>query len=111
MHITGEAPTAAVKDNLWSIYGKLDPNYLSGDVVMNITAATATEGARLKVVTDSSNLNIRKGPGTEEELVGKAPHDGIVTLIRKYDDQWWIVKTENGVEGYAYAQYLRPVEE
>jgi len=110
LHISGEAPSAAVKDNLWNIYGKIDPNYLAGDVVMDIKVATAVEGAKLEVVTQSSNLNVRKGPGTEDEIVGKAAHGEIVTLVSKQNDQWWVIKTQSGVEGYAHSQYLRPVE-
>jgi len=110
LHMNGEAPTGAVKDKLWEIYGKIDPNFLTGDVVMNITVATAVQGAKLEVVTDSSNLNIRKGPGTDQPIVGKAGHADFVTLISKTNDQWWLIKNKDGVEGYAYAQYLKPVE-
>ncbi|MCW3463990.1 SH3 domain-containing protein [Chitinophaga nivalis] len=110
LHIDGEAPTGAVKDQLWDIYGKIDPNYLTGDVVMNINVATAVAGAKLKVVTESSNLNVRKGPGTDQPIVGKAAHGEIVSLISKQSDQWWLIRTDGGAEGYAYAQYLQPVE-
>jgi uncharacterized protein YgiM (DUF1202 family) len=110
LHIEGEAPTGAVKDQLWNIYGKIDPNFLTGDVVMNINVATAVAGAKLKVTTESSNLNIRKGPGTDQPIVGKAAHNEIISLISKQSDQWWLVRTDAGEEGYAYAQYLQPVE-
>lgn len=110
LHITGEAPTGAVKDNLWNIYSKTDPNFLTGDVVMNITVATAAEGARLKVITESSNLNIRTGPGTDQPVAGKAAHGETVTLLSKQSDQWWLIRSKAGVEGYAYAQYLKPIE-
>jgi uncharacterized protein YgiM (DUF1202 family) len=109
LHINGVAPTGEVKDQLWNIYGKIDPNFLTGDVVMDIDVATAVSGARLKVVTESSNLNIRKGPGTDQPVVGKAGHDEIVTLISKLSDQWWLIRTDKGAEGYAYSQYLQPV--
>ncbi|PUZ27181.1 SH3 domain-containing protein [Chitinophaga costaii] len=110
LHIDGEAPTGAVKDQLWDIYGKIDPNFLTGDVVLNINVATAVEGAKLKVITESSNLNIRKGPGTDQPIVGKAAHNDTVTLISKSNDQWWLIRTSSGAEGYAYAQYLKPIE-
>ncbi|MGF6848322.1 uncharacterized protein YgiM (DUF1202 family) [Chitinophaga sp. W3I9] len=110
LHIEGEAPTGAVKDQLWNIYGKIDPNFLTGDVVMNINVATAVAGAKLKVITESTNLNIRKGPGTDQPVVGKAAHNEIVSLISKQSDQWWLIRTDAGEEGYAYAQYLQPVE-
>ena len=66
-------------------------------------------GAKATVTTDSSNLNIRKGPGTDQPLAGKAAHGSTVTLVSKTNDQWWLIRTDNGEEGYAYAQYLTVV--
>lgn len=108
LYVDGEAPSGAVKDQLWDMYGKIDPNFLSGDMVMNINVATAVAGTKAKVTTEKSNLNIRKGPGTDQPIVGKAAHNSIVTLVSKSNDQWWLVRTDSGEEGYAYAQYLSP---
>lgn len=110
LYVDGEAPSGQVKDQLWDIYGQIDPNFLTGDVVMNINVAAAVPGAKVKVVTEKTNLNIRKGPGTDQPLVGKAAHHEIITLVSKSNDQWWLVRTDDGEEGYAYAQYLQPVE-
>lgn len=107
LHLNGEAPTGAAKDKLWDIYNKIDPDYRAGDLVMNINVA-AGAGTKAKVTTDESNLNIRKGPGTDQPIVGKAAHNSTVTLLSKTNDQWWLVKTEKGEEGYAYAKYLSP---
>ncbi len=107
LHIDGDAPDGATKDKLWEIYGKIDPDFRAGDVVMNVNVA-ASAGSKAKVTTDSTNLNIRKGPGTDQPIVGKAAHNEIVTLQSKTNDQWWLIKTDGGVEGYAYAQYLSP---
>lgn len=107
LHLSGEAPSGEVKDKLWDIYNKIDPDFRAGDVVMNINVA-AGSGTKAKVTTDSSNLNIRKGPGTDQEIVGKAAHGELVTLISKANNQWWLIKTDAGEEGYAYAQYLSP---
>jgi uncharacterized protein YgiM (DUF1202 family) len=106
LYVDGDAPSGAVKDTLWAIYDKLDPNFLTGDMVMNINVSGAIDGAQLKVVTEKGNLNIRKGPGTDQAIVGKAAHHEIVTLVSKSSDQWWLVRTKDGEEGYAYAQYL-----
>jgi uncharacterized protein YgiM (DUF1202 family) len=73
---------------------------------MNINVSTMVAGSKAKVSTNSSNLNIRKGPGTDQPIVGKAAHNEIVTLVSKKNDQWWLVRTDAGEEGYAYAQYL-----
>lgn len=107
LYIDGDAPDGATKDKLWDIYNQIDPDYRAGDLVMNVNVA-ASAGTKAKVTTDSTNLNIRKGPGTDQPIVGKAAHDEIVTLQSKTNDQWWLIKTEAGEEGYAYAQYLTP---
>lgn len=110
LHINGTAPTADVKNTLWDIYGSLDPNFLSGDVVMDVNVAGAVVGGKVQVNTNESNLNIRKGPGTDQPIVGKAAKGEVITLVGKANDQWWLVRTADGEEGYSYAQYLTPVE-
>ncbi|MBC7948961.1 MAG: SH3 domain-containing protein [Chitinophagaceae bacterium] len=106
LYIDGEAPDGAAKDQLWNVYNKLDPNFKSGDVVMNVNVREAAAGSQVKVNTQKSNLNIRKGPGTDQPIVGKAAHHELITLISKTNDQWWLVRTKDGEEGYAYAEYL-----
>ncbi len=107
LYIDGDAPSGAIKDRLWDIYGKIDPNFSGADLILNVNTK-AVEGSQVKVVTKSSNLNIRKGPGTDQPIVGKAAHGEIITLINKSNEQWWLVRTVDGEEGYSYAQYLSP---
>ncbi|MDB5201115.1 MAG: peptide-binding protein [Ferruginibacter sp.] len=106
LYIDGTAPSGAVKDQLWTKYGEIDPNFAGGDVVMNVKVAMDAAVTKVKVTTESSNLNIRKGPGTDQPIVGKAAHGETITLVSKSNDQWWLVRTDDGEEGYAYAQYL-----
>ena len=108
LYIDGQAPSGAAKDQLWNVYGKLDPDFRAGDVVMNINVSTMVPGSKALVTTQQSNLNIRKGPGTDQPIVGKAAHHEMVTLVSKTNDQWWLVRTDAGEEGYASAQYLSP---
>jgi len=108
LHITGIAPNGAAKDQLWDEYGKIDPNFAGGDLVLDVNVAPDAAVTKVKVVTDSSNLNIRKGPGTDQPIVGKAAHEEIITLVSQTNEQWWMVRTPEGIEGYAYAQYLSP---
>lgn len=109
LYIDGEA-TGEVKQQLWDMYEKIDPDYASGDLMLNINSiAGVAEGAKLKVTTKKTNLNIRSGPSTNDDIVGKAARHEIVTLVRKENDQWWFIKTDDGEEGYCYTQYLTPV--
>ena len=42
LYIDGQAPTQEVKQKLWDVYGGIDPNYRSADVVMNIAVSPIT---------------------------------------------------------------------
>jgi len=106
LYIDGEASTGQIKDNLWNIYNKIDPDFRAGDLILNINVSAMAPGTKAKVTTNASNLNIRKGPGTDQPIVGKAEHLSTVTLVSKTNDQWWLVRSDKGEEGYAYAQYL-----
>jgi uncharacterized protein YgiM (DUF1202 family) len=108
LHLAGTTKSTADYDALWAVYNQIDPGMNSGDLMMNLDIK-ADAGAQLKVTTDATNLNIRSIPSTEGEIVGKAGHDEVVTLVEKTDDSWWKVRTKDGEEGYAYAQYLSPL--
>ena len=109
LHISGKT-NAWVKTKLWDQYNKIDPDFASGDMVLNLDAPELEAATKLRVDTKSSNLNIRKGPSTTEDIVGKAAHHEIVTLINQYDELWWEIRTDDGEQGFAYTQYLTPVE-
>ena len=39
LYIDGNAPTEAVKKQVWDVYNKIDPDYRSGDLVLNLMVA------------------------------------------------------------------------
>jgi uncharacterized protein YgiM (DUF1202 family) len=108
LYIDGQAPSGQVKDQLWNIYNTIDPDYRAGDLVLNVNVNTPS-GTKAKVITESSNLNIRKGPGTDQPIVGKAAHHEIVTIVNKTSEDWSLIRTDKGEEGYAYNRYLQAV--
>jgi uncharacterized protein YgiM (DUF1202 family) len=108
LYIDGSTSSGELKDKLWDTYNKIDPDYRAGDLILNIDASAAA-GTKAKVTTESSNLNIRKGPGTDQQVLGKAAHNEEVTVISRPNAQWSLVRTAHGVEGYAYSQYLTQV--
>jgi hypothetical protein len=61
LYIDGVVPTGEAKDKLWGIYDKIDPDFRSGDLILNLDVSPAAPSTRLKVTTRESNLNIRKG--------------------------------------------------
>jgi uncharacterized protein YgiM (DUF1202 family) len=108
LYVDGTAADGATKDHLWEVYDQIDPNFASGDLVLNVNVSVDATVTKAKVITQSSNLNIRKGPGTDQPIVGKAAHGEIITLVNRSNELWWLVRTNDGEEGYCYAQYLEP---
>jgi uncharacterized protein YgiM (DUF1202 family) len=106
LYVDGTTADGATKDNLWEIYNQIDPNFSSGDLLLNVNVSLDAAVTHAKVITQSSNLNIRKGPGTDQPIVGKAAHGEIITLVNRSNELWWLVRTTDGEEGYCYAQYL-----
>ena len=109
LYIDGEVPTGEFKDQLWAVYDKLDPDFRAGDLVLNLTVSSAAPSTRLKVDTESSNLNIRKGPGTGQPIIGKAAHHVEVTLLSKYNAEWALIRSDDSVEGYCALKYLTAI--
>ncbi len=105
--VTGQVPDGATAEAAVAALRKAPgvtdvKNFL---VVEDLTA----RHIMMKVVTKSSNLNIRKGPGTNYDIVGKAAHHSQVQLIKKMYNGWYFIKSETGVEGFCSTDYLAQV--
>jgi uncharacterized protein YgiM (DUF1202 family) len=109
LYIDGVVPTGEAKDKLWAVYDTIDPDFRSGDLVLNLDVSPAAPSTRLKVTTQSSNLNIRKGPGTDQPIIGKAAHESEVTLLSKYNADWALIRSAKGEEGYCSLKYLTAI--
>ena len=57
LYVDGVAPSEEIKQRLWDIYGKIDPDYRSADLVMNIKVIQGTGGAKEYVVVSGDNLS------------------------------------------------------
>jgi hypothetical protein len=78
-------------------------NYL---VVEDLTS----KNIMMKVVTKSSNLNIRKGPGTQYESAGKAAHNSQVQLIKKMNNGWYYINSAKGIFGFCSTEFLAQIQ-
>lgn len=107
LYVSGDASNTAAKDAVWNALGAIDASYSASDINIDVQVTGLAAGAALSVATEESNLNIRQDPSTEAAIVGKAAKGSSVTLIEQTSDDWWKVKTGEGVEGYAYARYLK----
>ena len=57
LYIDGVAPSDDVKQKLWDIYGKIDPDYRAADMVMNITVAKSNGGTKEYTVVKGDSLS------------------------------------------------------
>ena len=76
LYIDGNAPSEAVKNNLWDIYNKLDPDYRSADVVMDIKVAEGAE-QEYEVVSGDSLSKIGQKYGVDWKKIYEANKDQI----------------------------------
>jgi len=56
LYVDGVAPSEEIKQKLWDIYGKIDPDYRSADLVMNVKVVQGAGGIKEYVVVSGDNL-------------------------------------------------------
>jgi nucleoid-associated protein YgaU len=76
LYVDGTAKSAEDKDKLWDTYGKIDPDYRSADVVMNIAVAEGTT-TDYTVVSGDSLSKIGKAHGVSWQAIFEANKDVI----------------------------------
>ena len=107
LSITGTVPDGATADAAVSVLKKAQgvtevKNYLEVEDL-------SSKNIMMKVVTKSSNLNIRKGSGTNFDIVGKAAHNSQVKLIKKMYNGWFFIKAADGTEGFCSTDFLAQI--
>lgn len=60
LYIDGQVPTEEAKQKLWDLYNKIDPDYRSGDLVMNLTVAGGETAEEYEVVKGDNLSKIGK---------------------------------------------------
>jgi len=77
LYVTGTAPSGAVKDQLWGIYEKLDPEMRAGDLVLNISLAEGAEQEYEVKSGDNLSKIAKKYPGLTWQKIYEANKDKI----------------------------------
>ena len=70
LHVDGTAPSDEAKQQLWDEYNRIDPDYRTGDLMLNITTAAAAAGGG--------------GPSTYTVQAG----DNLTKIGSKYGISW-----------------------
>jgi nucleoid-associated protein YgaU len=73
--ITGTAPSAEAKQALWDEYNNLDPDYKSGDLILNITTGDAAAGNTYTVESGDSLSKIGSKYGIAWKAIWDANRD------------------------------------
>ncbi|NAW50460.1 SH3 domain-containing protein [Elizabethkingia argentiflava] len=107
LYVSGNASNSADKDAVWDALGSVDPNFSASDINLNIQVAGLASGVNLTVATEQGNLNIRETPSTDASVLARVAKGELVTLVEQTSGEWWLVKTKDGIQGYAYSRYLK----
>jgi nucleoid-associated protein YgaU len=74
LYVDGTAKSADDKEKLWNAYGKIDPDFRSADVVMNIEVAERAS-TEYTVVSGDSLSKIGKAHGVSWQAIYEANKD------------------------------------
>ena len=77
LYVNGTAPSSAVKDQVWGIYEKLDPEMRAGDLVLNISLAEGAEQEYEVQSGDNLSKIAKKYPGLTWQKIFEANKDKI----------------------------------
>jgi len=93
LYIDGQVPTEAVKRQLWDIYNRIDPDYRSGDLVLNLTVAGNSSEEEYEVVKGDSLSKI----GQKFGIAWKDIYEANRTVISNPDliQPGWKLKIPN----------------
>ena len=78
LHIDGTAPSEEAKQQLWDEYNRIDPDYRSGDLMLNVSvgAEGASAGGHTYTVESGDNLTkIGKKYGISWQQIFEANRD------------------------------------
>lgn len=64
---------------------------------------------RAEVITESGPLNVRSGPGTQYDKIGKLPKGEVVDVMVECPGNWYYID-DDGDQGYVDGRYLRRIE-
>lgn len=74
-------------------------------------SSSGSTSASLEKYKTTTNVNFRQGPSSFTTKIGVVAEGTVVTLISKYNSEWYKIKTPEGVEGYLCTEYLVKAEE
>ncbi len=83
LHINATAPSPEAKQALWDEYERLDPEFRSGDLILNVTDSSAADGGANTYTVEAGD-NLSK-IGAKYGITWKAIYDANRDLIKDPD--------------------------
>lgn len=96
--------TSKVTDRKWTKFGRFKDVDYTGEEAPKMTPPYLAE-----VTTVSGSLNVRTGPGTNYNIIGKIPKGSTVKVVSEIST--WAFVNYDGLQGYASLSFLTPLEE
>ncbi|MFD2744361.1 MULTISPECIES: SH3 domain-containing protein [Sphingobacterium] len=107
LRISGVAPSVDAKNKVWDLYNRIDPNYLSEDLSLELTVRNSDSLNEASVnCVDEPFVAVRLGPGVNQAVVAELAHGDRVQILGLTNQNWCLIKVNEQIEGYCYIDYL-----
>lgn len=84
LNVAGTAPSEEAKQQLWDEYNRIDPDYRSGDLILNINSGGSAAGDAQNTYTVQAGDNLTK-IGQKYGINWKAIYDANRDIIKNPD--------------------------
>ncbi|MCL7986995.1 SH3 domain-containing protein [Sphingobacterium sp. lm-10] len=107
LHISGVTSSVDAKHKAWDLYNRIDPNYISDDLALELTVQT-DEVLKVATVTahDEPFIAVRRGPGVNQPVLAELKDGDRIDILGLTNQNWCLVKVADKTEGYCYIDYL-----
>lgn len=64
------------------------------------------DGAKATYYINGSYVRIRKGPGTDQDIIAELPYNTEITILSTENSAWYQVRLDDGTTGYVSSDYV-----
>ena len=82
------------------------PLYYDDDLISALLDCSDGSGTKKTYYINDSYVRLRKGPGTNYDIIKELSYGTSVTVLSTSNSEWYYVELSDGTKGYVYSEYI-----